>query len=219
MMDAHGSGMSNLIVEVFREANEHLRESDRKRDILLGSYLAVVGIGAGWVVNALLKIENLTNLSSLSYFVLGALLLVGLPVLRAVIVYRGWHSHYANVCKAVQWSLTHNLNLYEAACKLIEDRSNRYEFFSRRGVEFMMYLFILVLWGILLASLLEMVLLFKFSFLLWSASLISGLVLVAVLVLGIWYYRRYLLLQQKRFPNDSWMIIQPTTEAPPENDQ
>lgn len=219
MVHARDSAVSSFILELFRQANEHSRETDRKRNILLGSYLVVVGIGIGWLVNVWSKDADSTILAWLAPSILVILLLLGLPVLRAVILYRGWHAHYANVCKAVQWSLAHNVSLYEAACELIRDSSNRCEYFSPRGVEFSLYVFVFVLWDILLGTLVGTVLLMRFSFPLRSVVLVSALAFAGVLGLGIWCYRHHLLGQQKRFPMDSWMIIRPATEPEPNRDQ
>lgn len=219
MADTRESEASGLVLEVYRQANEHSRETDRKRNILVGSYLTIVGIGAGWLVNAWLENPDSVVTQSLVWFILVTLLIVGLPVLRAVTVYRAWHAYYGNICKAVQWSLARNLNLYEAACALIRDRSNRYEYFSPRGVEFTMYVFVLVLWGILLGGLATAVLLLKHWFHLPLAAFTFAPALAITLGFGIWCYRHHLLAEQKRFPVDSWMIISPSTESTAQEEQ
>ena len=219
MVDTRESAARRFTLELFRQANEHSRETDRKRNSLVGSYLAIVGIGVGWLVNAWLADADSVTPVGLACFILGTLLLVGLPVLRAVTLYRGWHAYYGNVCKAVQWSLARNVSLYDAACELIRDKSNRYEYFSPRGVEFTMFLFVLVLWDILLGALAVAVLLMMFSFPLRSAVFVSSLAFAGVLGLGIRCYRHHLLGEQKRFPAGSWMIIKPATGSKPNKDQ
>lgn len=123
MVDTRESAARRFTLELFRQANEHSRETDRKRNSLVGSYLAIVGIGVGWLVNAWLADADSVTPVWLACFILGTLLLVGLPVLRAVTLYRGWHAYYGNVCKAVQWSLARNVSLYDAACELIGIRA------------------------------------------------------------------------------------------------
>jgi hypothetical protein len=219
MADTRDSLASSLLLELFRQANEHSRETDRKRNILLGSYLTIVGVGAGWLIDAWPRDLTSTPVPWLVWFILAGLLIVGLPVLRAVTVYRAWHAYYGNISKAVQWSSAHDLTLYEGACQLISDASNRYEYFSPRGVEFTMFLFILVLWSILLGTLGIAVLLTKSSLCLPLAVAISSLAFAAALVLGIWCYRHHLLGEQRRFPQGSWMVISPPTQPESHEDE
>ena len=209
MTEEQASPRWNFLLELYKQANEHLRECDRRRDLLLGTYLGFVAMGVGGFVT-ILRLIGESNPPWFAWFIMVALLLLGMPIIRTVVVFRAWHAFYVNISKAVQKSVAEgNLNLYEMACSLINDKDNRYNYFSPRGVEFAMYLLVLLIGGVILSALIYMTLSYNLLFYTWSASIVSVVALAATLLLGVYCYRRYLNHQQSQFPRCSWMVIQP----------
>jgi hypothetical protein len=84
-----------LLVEQYRQCNEHLRESDRKRDIALGFYatlsLALYGFAGGISAANTLLLSGIIGLTVLGIF-LGFLFTL----------YRGWHGVYVIQAIALQ---------------------------------------------------------------------------------------------------------------------
>lgn len=76
----------DLLLEMYRQCNEHLRHSDSKRDQLLAFYAAIVAV----FFNALDQLEK----SHLLTASLVALVAFGLCVIAASVNYWGWHVTY-----------------------------------------------------------------------------------------------------------------------------
>jgi len=85
-----------LYQEVFKQCNESLRDSDKKRDQLLIVYGALIGL----FFNALDKSPMFRDVASLAVGIVGVALTV------VLLNYRAWHLRYVNVAKCVlsMWS-------------------------------------------------------------------------------------------------------------------
>ncbi len=75
-----------LLVEQYRQCNEHLRESDRKRDVILGSYVTLSVLVYTFAAQ--------TPNSDYFRFVVVGLALLGIVVGFLFTLYRGWHGLY-----------------------------------------------------------------------------------------------------------------------------
>jgi TM2 domain-containing membrane protein YozV len=78
--------------EIYRECNEHLKETDKKRDQLAGVYVVLFG----------LLLANYDKFSSNHRtLTLGIFSLLGIFVILVIIQYRKWHINYIRAAQAV----------------------------------------------------------------------------------------------------------------------
>ncbi len=86
--------MSSIGMEIYRQCHEHLRDSDKKRDQLIGFYAVVVGL----LFAAYEKVGH----QQVRVLVAGVVGLVGLFVCLTVISYRKWHILYSRCFQVLQ---------------------------------------------------------------------------------------------------------------------
>ena len=77
--------------EIYHECNEHLKESDKKRDQVIGFYIVLLG----------LLLSNYDKLVNYRYLTLGIFGLMGIFLIAVVIQYRKWHISYVRASQAV----------------------------------------------------------------------------------------------------------------------
>jgi hypothetical protein len=202
----------DFLLEHYSQVNQHLRETDRKRDTLFAIYLTVVTGALSFAYSA-----NRPDVQK--FIILGFLILFGMGVACYTTFARAWHCEYTRVAKAIHKSfLNGDLKLYKAAKaakevrKQEEDRPNPWHYFNVAGMEFVMMALIL-LFICSEVILLTQALMAKDSPLLLnpSSSLIliclSVLYIILVFGLGFYLYRCYLDKRESGFPENSWCIL------------
>lgn len=104
-----------LLLEQYRQCNEHLRESDRKKDTVLGFYATVTAVV--YTIAA----QNSTVFSASqgmanSYFLLVVLVmgLLGVPIGFIFTLYRGWHGVYVIQAILIQELLHKDKNIIDS---------------------------------------------------------------------------------------------------------
>jgi hypothetical protein len=191
-----------FLIECYKQVNEHLRESDRKRDVLVGAFIPLV-IG----ITAFIKDSDFFS----KFVSLIGIFLVSIPVVICITRYRGWHAEYVNAAIAInKYFLLKNTGskktLMEIAEELKKDKKF-YKYFSPGGVEFMMFIL-----AILVASfpliLAHLTLCHHLGASMFSPlSIISlAFILLSFWGLSLYYYRSYLLRRESAFPKSSWCI-------------
>jgi len=78
---------NDLLLEQYRQCNEHLRESDRKRDITLGTYITLSVALYGFS-------GRVSTDDVLLFFGIVGLVIVGILIGFLFTLYRGWHGVY-----------------------------------------------------------------------------------------------------------------------------
>ncbi len=192
--------MESFLLQHYAQVNEHLRESDRKRDILLGSYLTLSI--AGLSICFSLEVVPAWKIGILTF-----LICLGFIVAVTVTRFRGWHAEYANVAMAIhKCFIDGHYNLLKAAKDL--KHKNKYPYFSPGGVEFMMAMLVLVFLSVKAILLTYWV--FDLLKLHLNLLLNIGIILVIILVIiggGRWRYKVYLVKREMQFPENSWCIL------------
>lgn len=195
------SRYKDFLVEHYRQVNEHDRETNRRRDILFGSYASII-------FGSLVLFRNLDYVAEVS--LLAALVAIGITVAVTVTRFRGWHAEYINVAKAIHMVFMNDeLTLWDAAMRLKKEKGG-YRFFKAQGVEFMMFIMTLALLSLPLVMLyltvgdaLETMKAIGF----WSYSLIITAIMIFTWATGVFAYRHYLIKREAGFPEDSWCIL------------
>ncbi len=188
--------MKSFLLEHYTQVYENLRESDRKRDILLGTYftLSVAGVSFCFAAQA----EPYYRISILTF-----LICLGFIVAIIVTRFRGWHAEYANVAMAIHKCFVDgHCDLLKAAEDL--KSKNRHPYFSPIGVEFMM----MVLTLLFLSA--EAVLLVSWVCNLqrhWLELLLAIGVFLVIMIGGLWRYKVYLVKREREFPQNSYYIL------------
>jgi hypothetical protein len=155
--------MNEVLLNIYKESNEHLRASDNKRDQTIAFYLIIIGLLFG----SLDKFKDLTVFVALTIGCLGIVIALILTTLRK------WHIVYVNTAIVVQYLALNNLQPSEDAIKdvwekLIWDGSykvrknprtgKKYSYLSTENLTFIAFLVIAFMPFYLLNSNLWMVL-------------------------------------------------------------
>lgn len=190
----------DFLIEHYTQVNEHLRESDRNRNIWFAVYSTLV---AG-TLSFIYSVEELDPLLKLA--ILGFLIAFGLGIAFYTTFARAWHCEYTRVVRAIHKSfLNADLRLYKAAKEIKKEEDDRHRhYFNIRGTEFIIMVLILLFVSTELVLFIFAVPPLEDSPWLMCLSVISCL-LVFGAVIG--YYRRYLNKREAEFPEDSWCII------------
>ena len=194
------SGYEKFLLEHYTQVNEHLREADRKRDILLGSYFSLSIAGLGFCL-------SVSQAEQYRIGILAFLICIGVIVSIIVTKFRGWHAEYANVAMAIHKCFLDgddgNFDLLKAA-KDVKSQ-NKYHFFFRTGVEFWMMvltlLFLSAEAGLLVWWVCDSQ---KF----WLKLLLTIVIILLICGVGIWRYKVYLVKREDEFPENSVYILQ-----------
>ena len=189
--------MKSFLLEHYTQVNEHLRESDRKRDVLLGSYstLSIAGLSICFS----LEIMPAWRIGILTF-----LICLGFIVAITVTRFRGWHAEYINVLVAIHKSFKDgHCDLFKAAEDLKSE--NKYAYFPPKGVEFMMMMLVLLFLSGEAVSLTYWVCDLQKLYL--NLLLSIGIILV-IIIGGLWQYKVYLVKREKKFPENSWCILE-----------
>lgn len=201
----------DFLLEHYTQVNEHLRESDRSRNILLSVYSALIA-GTLSFIYSTDKLEYLPK-----SVILGFLIAFGIGIAIYTAFARAWHCEYTRVARAIHKSfLNADLQLYQAAKEIKkEEEDKQRHYFNTRGTEFIIFLLIL------LFVFTELVLVFYEGMpnedwpWLILRSMISSLLVFGV---GIGLYGRYLDKKEAGFPDNSWCIINDKEEEMAESD-
>jgi len=189
-----------FLLKHYTQVNEHLRESDRNRNIWFAVYSTLV---AG-TLSFIYSVEELDPL--LKLVILGFLIAFGLGIAFYTIFARAWHCEYTRVARAIHKSfLNADLRLNKAAKEIKKEEDNRHRhYFNVRGTEFIIMVLIL-----LFVSTESVLFIFAVPALEESPWRICLSAISCLLVFGvvIGYYRRYLNRREAEFPEDSWCII------------
>ncbi len=191
--------MKSFLLEHYTQVYENLRESDRKRDILLGTYFTLSVAGVSFWFGTQGTPDSL-------YYRIGILtFLICLGFIVAIIVtrFRGWHAEYANVAMAIhKCFIDGHCDLLKAAEDL--KSKNRHPYFSLIGVEFMMMVLTLLFLSAEAVLLLSGVCnLQKY----WLELLLDIGVFLVIMIGGLWQYKVYLVKREKKFPQNSYYIL------------
>ncbi len=192
--------MKDFLLEHYRQISEHLRESDRKRDVLLGSYLVLVGGGLGFVFSTAAS-QTLALGIQVGFLILGILVAIFTGFARA------WHCEYNRVTMAIHKAfLEEDFDLSKAA-KQLKEASKFGSYFNPRGTEFVIMMFVLVLLSIQ-AVLLIIVQGYAHLSSLWSKVLLTIAAAIMPLLIGILWYKTYLRKRENESPQKSWCILE-----------
>lgn len=104
--------MEDILQNIYKESNEHLRASDNKRDQTIAFYLVIVGL----VFGSLEKIQDLSDIVALTIGCLGIFIAMILTTLRK------WHIVYVNTAIVVQYIALHKLEPSEATIKEVWEK-------------------------------------------------------------------------------------------------
>jgi len=89
----------DLQLEIYEQCNEHLRETDKKRDQLAGFFAAIVGV----------VFANIQDIPADNRpFILAGLGVLGLFVMLSIIQYRKWHILYVHCIQALTIIISSN---------------------------------------------------------------------------------------------------------------
>lgn len=203
----------DFLLEHYTQVNEHLRESDRKRNILFAVYSTLVAGTLSFIYSA----EELDPL--LKLVILGFLIAFGLGIAFYETFARAWHCEYTRVARAIHNSfLNADLRLYKAAKEIKKEDDDRHRhYFNIRGTEFIIFVLILLFVSA------ELVLVFREimpedSPWLIYLSIRCIISLLLVFGVGIGCYGRYLDKREAEFPENSWCIIKEKEEKMAESD-
>ncbi|NPA47842.1 MAG: hypothetical protein GXO14_04265 [Thermococci archaeon] len=194
--------MGDLFELLLIQTNEHLRETDRKKNqsyyfflILTGAYFSVYGklseFGAGILI--------------LATFILSV---VGIIMNLVILNYQVWQSIYINTAIVIQKVIHNNLQKSvdsNLLGRLFNDASSRFPF-CRRGTEFYLYNSFLII----TSSLFDLFMydLITFSGIKFSIKLIALIAAIqAIYVCSFNYLRRHKLKNaEKNFLKKSWIL-------------
>jgi len=202
-MDLERQNWKDFLLEHYSQVNQHLRECDRNRNIILQVYF-VIFIG-------MLSFAYSTTTDWLKIIVPVFLFVFGLFIAHYVTYARAWHCEYTRVAKAIHKSfLNTDLRLYNAAkqIKEEEEEKERGRYFNPRGTEF-------IIASVVWLSMTVEIFLFSYETLLQLPhsslssqflAIISLIVMVGLLGFTIWRYKHHLDRRQDEFP-DSWCIL------------
>jgi MFS family permease len=192
------------------QISEHLRESDRNRNILLAVYSALIAGTLGFIYST----DKLDQLPKL--VILGFLIVFGIGIAFYTTFARAWHCEFNRVVKAIHKSfLNADLLLYKAAKEIKkEDEDKHRHYFNIRGTEFIIFVLILLF---VFTELVLVIFEIRPEDSPWRIylSIISFLLVFGV---GIVWYGRYLDKREAEFPEDSWCIIKEKEEKMTESD-
>jgi len=128
------SSQIDALIEQSNQCHEHLRESNRKKDTILGFYISatfiVIGIWGNYSASG--KIEDLFWISLIG------LVLAGIALGALLTLYRGWHGLYIITSIVLQDLIQKSKNTVDI--EIITEV--RYRFNSWRSAEFMTYVFL-----------------------------------------------------------------------------
>nr|QNO52764.1 hypothetical protein KDAIOKAM_00033 [Methanosarcinales archaeon ANME-1 ERB6] len=198
---AEKENIEDFLLEHYRQVNEHLRESDRKRDILVGFYLVLVSSILGFTFRS----DNHALDPALKFSFLCILVGVGIVVAIYTGIARAWHCEYNNTAIAIhKCFLNGDLNLLKAA----KDWKNSDKFghyFNWKGTEFWIMFLVLFLLSV------ELVLtIWQIGYPeSWSGKwriLLYVFVFVFPLGIGTHRYKHYLDEREKQFPEKTHII-------------
>jgi len=200
----------DFLLEHYVQISEHLRESDRNRNILLAVYSALIA-GTLSFIYSTDKLDQLPKL-----VILGFLIVFGIGIAFYTTFARAWHCEFNRVVKAIHKSfLNADLLLYKAAKEIKkEDEDKHRHYFNIRGTEFIIFVLILLF---IFTELVLVIFEIKPEDSPWRIylSIISFLLVFGV---GIVWYGRYLDKREAEFPEDSWCIIKEKEERMAESD-
>lgn len=125
---------SNSLIEFNTQCHEHLRESDRKKDAMLGLYLTATFVILGFFGNNFYK----SNSPSLMWGCMSALVLAGTCLGVLMSFYRAWHGLYIISLISIQEMIIKAKD--EVGYDFIRDI--KFKFNSILSVEFFTFLFL-----------------------------------------------------------------------------
>lgn len=130
--DIFNLNMESLI-ELNNQCHEHLRESNRKKDAMLGFYLSATFIMFGLIGNS----SNLFKTSIIMWVCFAAVAIAGICLGAILTMYRGWHGLYIITSVVLQELITKGEQ--KISNKFIRDID--FKFCSLFSVEFLLFLF------------------------------------------------------------------------------
>ena len=188
----------DFLIEHYRQVNQHLRDSDRNRNVMVQIYFVVF--------IAMLNFPYSGVTHGLEIVVPGAVFVLGFFVSHYITYARAWHCEYTRVAKAIHKSfLNTDLRLYDAARQIKEEEERkRRTYFNPRGTEFIVAVLV---W---LSMAVETYLLFRLlhdSICLQWPAVILLITTVGLLGSSIWWYKSHLDKRECKFPDDCWCIF------------
>jgi len=189
----------DFLLEHYTQVSEHLRESDRKRDILFAVYSAFV---AG-ILSFVYSTDKLDLTPKL--ILLGFLIIFGIGLALYTTFARAWHCEYTRVAKAIHKSFfSAELNLYKAANEIKEQEKKKHRaYFNPTGTEFIMM--VLILLFIYAESFL---IIFELTHTHSPLLIILGVAFFPLIFgMGLGSYSHYLDKKENDFPDNSWCIV------------
>ena len=125
-MDSH--------IELLNQCHEHLRESNRKKDTILGFYLTATFIILGFYANA----SALSDMSFVMWICFMALVIAGQCIGILLTLYRGWHGFYIISSIVIQ----ELINNSEEKVSFDFIKRIKFKFSSIISVEFFTFMFL-----------------------------------------------------------------------------
>jgi len=121
------------LIELNNQCHEHLRESNRKKDAMLGFYLSATFIMFGLIGNS----SNLFKTSIIMWVCFASVAIAGICLGAILTMYRGWHGLYIITSVVLQELIT--TEQQKISNKFISEIN--FKFCSVFSVEFLMFLF------------------------------------------------------------------------------
>jgi hypothetical protein len=107
--------------DIFHECNEHLKETDKKRDQVIGFYIVLIG----------LLLSNNEKLGNHPDLILGIFSLLGIFIIAVIIQYRKWHISYVRASQAVTiYSRINNEN-FQNRINITKSKISAYGYMSK----------------------------------------------------------------------------------------
>lgn len=122
------------LIELNNQCHEHLRESNRKKDAMLGFYLSATFIMFGLIGNS----TNLFKTSIIMWICFASVAIAGICLGAILTMYRGWHGLYVITSIVLQELITKGEQ--KISNKFI--REIDFKFNSVFSVELLMFLFL-----------------------------------------------------------------------------
>ncbi len=99
---------NDFLLEVYKQANTHLTETDKKRDQVIVFFTAILAVYIGFIKDTLMDPQNISaEIIAFDIF----MIIFGLIFAVILVHYRRWHSLYVWMSKIVSCLITNSMGL------------------------------------------------------------------------------------------------------------
>lgn len=200
--------MKNFLLEHYRQVNEHLRETDRKRNILLGLYIPTGGILTllTFPDSPFMDVLNGSPVIFVSFVVVW--IIMGIFVFYGITIFRRWHIEFRNVTIGIHRAFVNgDYDLFKAMRDIIRESDKFGDYYNLKGTQIVFPFLVLLN---------QVVLPLYACFHYWNGKgvffFLSIAIILTICCVEYWFYRWYLKKEESRFkgnPAVSWCILPP----------